>query len=112
MNSAAGGRRGGERGHATTFAAPRPAASKATILAFPLARRTAFVRKIADRMLARTMPDAEAVLSQELRRQEKVLVRKGLADRDIQRELRSLEAAVRTQVWCRVLQRPPGGGPR
>jgi Family of unknown function (DUF6074) len=78
------------------------------IVPFPIARRRGLVTKLAAQMLARPADAAETHLSQQLHRQRQVLARKGIADPLIARELRALEAAVRTELWRRVLSAPGG----
>jgi hypothetical protein len=73
------------------------------IIPFPVARRRGFITKLAAQMVARPVDAAETHLSQQLRRQAQVLQRKGVPDLLIWRELRSLEAAVRAELWRRVL---------
>jgi hypothetical protein len=81
------------------------------IVPFPIARRGGFITKLARQMLARPVDAAEMHLSQQLRRQAQVLSRKGIPDVLIWRELHALEAAVRSELWRRVLGAPsPAGG--
>jgi type II secretory pathway predicted ATPase ExeA len=80
------------------------------IVPFPVARRRGFITKLAAQMVARPADAAETHLSQQLRRQAQVLQRKGIPDLLIWRELHALEAAVRTELWRRVLGAPPPGG--
>jgi hypothetical protein len=82
----------------------------ADCIAFPLGRRCDLVAKIAERMLAREDLDGEAHLIAELQRQARVLERKGVRSRSVERELRGLAAAVRTELWRRLLGSPKSGG--
>jgi hypothetical protein len=113
MNSAAGGRRGGERGHLTTFATPTPAASRATILLFPIARQRAVVGPLAARMLrARTDEAAERILQKRMAQLGRGLRAKKVTSVAIDRQVRSFEAAVRPELWWLMFPPPPRRRPR
>jgi hypothetical protein len=86
--------------HALT--APRPA-RRAQVMPFPLSRRRPFVARLAAQIASRPMDAGEAHLLQQLARQHEVLRRKGVPERAIDRELRSLTAAVRAELWRLLL---------
>jgi hypothetical protein len=73
------------------------------LLAFPLERRRALVRRLAAQVLARRAADGEQHLAAQLRRQATSMTRKGFNDDVVLRETTSLEAAVRAQMWRFVL---------
>jgi hypothetical protein len=103
MNSAAGGRRGG----LTTFAAPTPATCRAQIITFPLAHRGTLVKQLAAKMAAaKSNETAERILQKRIAQLGRGLRTKKVTDVVITRQLRSLEAAVRTELWRVVLRFP------
>jgi hypothetical protein len=83
----------------------------AIIKPFPLARRRALIAGLAAQMAARPMAAAEKHLQLELRRHARILQRRSIAPKIIERETRSLEAAVRGALWRAILlpQQPPNG---
>jgi hypothetical protein len=64
---------------------------RATILAFPIARRGDHVRALAAQMAARPAEQAEKHLAYQLRRKRVGLLRKQLPKDTVERELRSFE---------------------
>jgi hypothetical protein len=82
----------------------------AKIVPYPLARRRDLVAKIAAQVLARSPTLGEEHLQRQLRRQDRYLSSKGAAETAIKRELRALEAAVRTELWLIVLAPDPPDG--
>jgi len=78
-----------------------------SLIAFPLERRRELVRRLAAQMLARSSEQGEKHLATQLRRQTAALMRKGLPDGVVQREVQSLIAAVRREIWRIVLRVPP-----
>jgi Family of unknown function (DUF6074) len=92
-------------------AAMKPAG--AVLLAFPLAKRHALVKKLAAQMLAREPSEAETHLGVELRRHGRVLLRRQFSKATVQTQLRSLERSVRAKLWQLVMLPPTtdqGGG--
>jgi hypothetical protein len=83
----------------------------AVVLAFPLAKRLSLVRRLAEQMLARSSSEAEKHLDYELRRHRRSLARKQLPIEAIDAQLGDLHAAVRSELWRRVLapQQPKSG---
>jgi Family of unknown function (DUF6074) len=81
-----------------------------TILAFPLGRRHSLIKKLTAQMLARSSAEAEKHLTFELRRHRRILHHRQLKKDVIEQQLRSLEAAVRMELWRVVmkLERPRG----
>jgi hypothetical protein len=99
MSSAAGGRRGGAPGHTTRLPAPTPAAGRARIIAFPLVHRRE-LKALATRMLsAGTDEAAERILQKRIAQLGRRFRAKKVSDAVVSRQLRSIEAAVRTQLW-------------
>jgi hypothetical protein len=84
-----------------------PAARNARLLAFPLARRRDLVTKLAGQMLARSPTEAERHLLFELERHRRILARRQLSTDVIEAQLRSLEGAVRAELW-RAVMTPTG----
>ena len=72
------------------------------VVPFPLVRRCAFINKIVKQVISRQPAAGETHLLHQLRRQAEVLRRKGVPDPMVQRELRALDAAVRTELWRTV----------
>jgi hypothetical protein len=73
---------------------------KALFIPFPLSRRRRLVRALAAKMAAAaTSPEAERCLQGRAARLRRGLCRKRVAEAVIDRELRALEAAVRTELW-------------
>jgi hypothetical protein len=75
------------------------------IIPFPQVRRRRFIVKTAERLANASPQTAEKLLTATLNQQRKVLVRKGINDVLVERECRSLSAAIRAEVWNRVLIR-------
>ncbi len=80
--------------------APR---KQAKMIPFPLGQRRAFVERLAAQIASRTTDAGEAHLLQQLARQREILSRKGVPEKAIERELRSLAAAVRAELWRLLL---------
>jgi len=99
--------RGGVRGSETIERTdPTPAAGRASIIPFPIARRRVFIAKLTAQMLARPTLAGEAHLSQQMRRQAQILARKGVPAAVVAHEVRSLEAGVRAESpWAPVTER-------
>jgi hypothetical protein len=111
MNSAAGGRRGGERGHLTTFAASVPVAGSATVIPFP--RQRALFKQIAAKMAAAgTDEAAERLLQKQSACFGRALRARKVSDAAVARQVRSFEAAVRTELWRVVFGVPASGKKR
>jgi Family of unknown function (DUF6074) len=88
-------------------------ASRARMLAFPLNRRSALVRKLAAQMLSRSPAEAEAHLAFERRRHRRLLTRRQIPAAEIDVQIRALQAAVRAELWRLVMAPPlPRGGAR
>jgi hypothetical protein len=81
------------------------------VVAFPFARRHGVILRLAEQMAARGPAVAENYLQQQLRRQIQALHRRQVPDLTVEREIRALESAVRTELWRLVLTpsvTPPG----
>lgn len=83
-------------------ASPTKAPQQAAVVPFPAARRGAYIRKQATRMAELSATHAEAHLRQQLRLQAETMQRKGVDERTIAREVRSLESAVRAELWRQI----------
>lgn len=79
----------------------------AEMLPFPLARRRAFVRKHAQIALSYDAETGERHIQRQIRDQTAILTRKGIAEDRVNAEARSLEAALRAELWRTVMT--PGG---
>jgi hypothetical protein len=83
---------------------------EAELIPFPLGRRRDLVGKVAEQMLSRPLREAELHLREQMGRQIRAMQRKGFRDHVVEREVRSLEAAIRTELWHLVLRpRSPRG---
>ena len=76
----------------------------AVVLAFPAARRRDLVHSIARRALSLRERVGEEHVARSIKLQADVLRRKGVSEPDIEREMKSLEAAVRTVMWEAVMR--------
>lgn len=81
----------------------------AKMLAFPLARRVAFVRKQANSMAIRSEDLAEKYIALQMRTQADTLRNKGIEETTVSREVASLERAIRSEL-ARMLDCPDEGG--
>lgn len=70
----------------------------AKMIAFPLARRRAFVLRQANSMAIRSEGLAERYLEQQLRLQADTLANKGIAPEVAAREVAALERAIRSEL--------------
>jgi hypothetical protein len=87
-------------------AAKEPVARRAKVarvVPFPAARRHAFIHKQAGRMAALSRTRADAYLRQQLRIQADTMRRRGVAEETIGREVKSIESAIRAEMWKCVL---------
>jgi hypothetical protein len=75
----------------------------AEILPFPTYRRREYVRRQACRMAELSPKAAEKHLAAQLALQVRTMARKGIAEAIIERELRTLETAIRVHLWQLVL---------
>lgn len=80
----------------------------AQILAFPLARRRAFIIRQANSMAIRSEGLAEKYLEQQLRLQSETLLGKGVCPASVAREVASLERAIRSEL-SNIFQSSEGG---
>ena len=76
----------------------------AEIKPFPLARRCAFIRRHAARMAASSSSTAEKHLAYQLQVQAETMVRRGIAQDLVKAQIRSLELAIRAELWRLVMQ--------
>jgi Family of unknown function (DUF6074) len=76
------------------------------LLAFPLRHRHAFVRRLAAQVLTRSAEQGEKHLALQLRKQAMSMARKSFSDEVVRREIASLEAAVRGEMWRQMLGAP------
>ena len=79
------------------------AAESAVILAFPQAKRTAFIRKQALWFLDQVAHAAEANLQHQVRLQRNTMLRRGVDPASVDRECAELMSAIRGEVWRLVL---------
>jgi hypothetical protein len=71
----------------------------AEIVPFPLARRRLLVTKCARRMLELDATTADEHLQRQLQVQADTMGRRGIAVDLIDRQLKSMESAVRAEIW-------------
>lgn len=74
-----------------------------SVLPFPLGRRHSLVKRLAAQLLARAPREADRHLAFELRRHRRALRRRQVSEDIILAQLRSLEGAVRSELWHFVL---------
>jgi len=74
------------------------------IMPFPSVRRIGFIRKLARLMAQYSADGGERTLAAHFNAQYTAMLRRGLPSEVIKRELRSLELAVRAQLWTIVMQ--------
>jgi Family of unknown function (DUF6074) len=79
------------------------------IVPFPAVRRRRFVTRNAIRLAGLPHKTAEKLLAATLRQQAEVMARRGIAAAVIDAEIRSLENAIRSELWRQVLLRPGDG---
>src|SRR5258705_13223918 len=80
----------------------------ADIIPFPAARRAKLIRDVAAQMARRSIAEAEKHLHAQLDTQRRALRRRGIANQRIEREMRSLERAIRVALWSAILLREDG----
>jgi hypothetical protein len=78
-----------------------------TIIPFPRVRDLSFVRRHASFMASCSARAAETHLRTQLDVQRRTISRRGIEPELIEAQLRNLEAAIRAELWRRVLT--PGG---
>jgi hypothetical protein len=76
----------------------------AKIVPFPAARRIGFIRNMADLMLSYRPEAAERSLAGRLDQTRSAMLRRGLSSDVVEREMRSLELAIRARLWMIVMQ--------
>ena len=76
----------------------------AEIVPFPAARRVGFVRKMVRLMVSYRPEGAERALQLRLEATRDAMLRRGLPADVVEREIRSLESAIRTKLWVIVMQ--------
>jgi Family of unknown function (DUF6074) len=79
------------------------------LIPFPQIRRRRFIMKTVARLISVPAKTAEKLLTAALKQQAEVMARKGIPAAVIERETRSLESAIRTELWRQVLLRPDDG---
>jgi len=79
------------------------------IVPFPQIRRRRFVARNAIRLAGLPHKTSEKLLAATLRQQAEVMARKSIPAAIIERESRSLENAIRAELWRQVLLRPDDG---
>jgi hypothetical protein len=84
-------------------------AAVSKIVPFPQIRRRRFVMRHAIRLAGLPHKTAEKLLAATLTQQAEVMARRGIAAAIIEREICSLESAIRAELWRRVLLRPGDG---
>ncbi|WP_224741623.1 DUF6074 family protein [Bradyrhizobium sp. 2S1] len=80
----------------------------ADIIAFPIVRRRAFIRRQATRVAELNTVAGERYIRQQVSCQAESMRRKGIAERQIAFETIAMEAAIRAALWV-TKQDLPGG---
>lgn len=78
----------------------------ATVVPFPLARRTAMIQRQADYALCLKPEKAEQHIQRQIQTQADLLRRRGVDDGVIVRELASMESAIRAAMWRLMFDTP------
>jgi hypothetical protein len=93
---------------------PKPRTAKAeptaSVIPFPADRRRAFVRRQAAQMAKMSRDGASAYLREQLMIQGQAMRRKGIDDAAIGATLRTLESAIRSEMFRQILTPPLPGG--
>jgi hypothetical protein len=76
----------------------------AEIVPFPAARRIGFIRSVAALMLSYRPEAAERTLSARLDATQSAMLRRGLSPEVVNREIRTLELAIRAKLWTIAMQ--------
>jgi hypothetical protein len=79
------------------------------IVPFPQIKRRRFVMRNAIRLEAVSHKTAEKILAATLKQQTEVMRRRGIAAAVIDAETRSLENAIRAELWRLIILRPGDG---
>jgi hypothetical protein len=79
------------------------------LIPFPQIRRRRFVMRHAIRLAGLPHKTAEKLLAATLKQQAAVMARKGIPAAMVERESRSLENAIRAELWRLILLRPGDG---
>jgi hypothetical protein len=74
-----------------------------SVIPFPAARRVGQIRKIAWMMAAYRPAGAEAALKARLDATRSAMLRRGIPADAVEREIRSLELAIRAKLWAIIL---------
>jgi hypothetical protein len=74
------------------------------IVPFPAARRVGFIRNMAALMASYRPDAAERTLDVRLDQTRSAMLRRGLGADVVEREVRSLELAIRARLWTIVMQ--------
>lgn len=102
----------GKRRRSPSATITRRGAPGAQLLAFPAGRRVGEIRRLAEYMRRLSCEGGEAHLRLQLRLKAEALRRRGFSDDQVARQMRSLEAAVRGELWrCEFGSSDSRGGP-
>ncbi|MGY8684568.1 DUF6074 family protein [Bradyrhizobium sp. UFLA05-153] len=78
----------------------------AVVLPFPLSRRLDFIQRQAEYALVLKPEKGEAHIQRQIQCQADALRRRGISEEVIQRELASMQAAIRTAMWHLLFDSP------
>jgi hypothetical protein len=79
------------------------------LIPFPQIKRRRFIMKTVARLVSVPAKTAEKLFAAALKQQAEVMARRGIPAAVIERESRSLENAIRGELWRQILL-PPGDG--
>jgi hypothetical protein len=79
------------------------------LIPFPQIKRRRFIMKTVARLVSVPAKTAEKLLAAALKQQAAVMARKGIPAAMVERESRSLENAIRAELWRLILLRPGDG---
>jgi hypothetical protein len=79
------------------------------LIPFPQIKRRRFIAKTVARLVSVPAKTAEKLFTAALEQQTRAMMRKGIPAAVVERESRSLESAIRAELWRQVLLRPGDG---
>lgn len=73
------------------------------LFAFPITRRAGYIRRVADRMIAKdTSTGSELVMTNEMLKIRRLMKERGFDEAAVLRQLASFEGAVKALIWSEI----------